>query len=352
MTEAHAVDVNKLDSGEFMKSIRTLFTAALFVCLGAGAFAQSLPFSFGLWGDTPYAKAGDGPKIPALIESINAGSIVFSLFDGDIKDGSSKCTDDVYANALAMFGMLKQPVVYIPGDNEWTDCHRINNGGYDNLERLAYLRTVMFPSSDSLGQTRLPLSRQGALGQKFVENIRFNHGGIVFVGLNIPGSNNNKILDEKDCTNKSARTPAQCAADNEEYLERDAANIGWMQQSFGIARDQRAAGIVIVFQADPGFDLPETEDLDESKAPEVSGYRNFMAKLVTETENFAGQVLVVHGDTHFFKVDKPLYSPTNLLPNLTRLQTFGSPAIHWVRVSVDVTTEHVFTIHPVIVKHR
>ena len=56
MTEAHAVDVNKLDSGEFMKSIRTLFTAALFVCLGAGAFAQSLPFSFGLWGDTPYAK--------------------------------------------------------------------------------------------------------------------------------------------------------------------------------------------------------------------------------------------------------------------------------------------------------
>lgn len=68
-----------------------------------------------------------------------------------------------------------------------------------------------------------------------------------------------------------------------------------------------------------------------------------------QTEQFKGQVLFVHGDTHFFKLDKPLYSPTKLLPNLTRLQTFGSPSLHWVKVTVDPKSSHVFQVQPVIV---
>jgi hypothetical protein len=75
-----------------------------------------------------------------------------------------------------------------------------------------------------------------------------------------------------------------------------------------------------------------------------------MAQVAKETENFPGQVLFVHGDTHFFKVDKPLYSPTHLLPNLTRLQTFGSPSLHWVKVTVDTNREALFDIQPVIVR--
>jgi hypothetical protein len=330
--------------------------AAILACalaaagLATPASAQGQAFSFGLWGDMPYAKANDAPKIPALIASINASDIAFSLYDGDIKDGSSKCTDNVFAEALDMFGAMVKPVHYIPGDNEWTDCHRLNNGGYDNLERLAYTRKVMFPGMESLGKTKMPVERQGKLGEKFVENMRFSHGGIVFVGLNVPGSNNNRVLDEKDCSGKSARTPAQCDADNAEYAERDAANIAWMKEAFALARANKAPGIVLVWQGDPGFDLPETEELDESASPKVNGYRAFMDQIVKETEAFPGQVMVVHGDTHFFKVDKPLYSPTKLLPNLTRVQTFGSPAIHWVRVTVDPASEQVFTIHPMIVK--
>lgn len=335
---------------DMVTRISRTFAVAVAVAFATGASAQT--FTFGLWGDMPYAKAGDAPKMKALIDSINASGIEFSIYDGDIKDGSSKCTDDVYTDALAMFGQVKKPVFYIPGDNEWTDCHRTNNGGYDNLERLAHLRKVMFPTAGSLGQAAMPAERQGAPGEKFVENVRFGHRGIMFVGLNIPGSNNNRILDDKDCTNKSARTRAQCDADNAEHLERDSANVAWLQQSFKAAKEQRAGGIVVVFQADPGFDLPETEELDESKDPGVSGYRNFMDRLTAETEQFPGQVLMVHGDTHFFKVDKPLYGPTRLLPNFTRLQTFGSPSIHWVRVTVDPGSEHVFTIHPVIVKQN
>ena len=307
-------------------------------------------FSFGLWGDMPYQKAGDAPKIPALIKSINRSDILFSIYDGDIKDGSSECTDDLYASALSMFGQLKRPVVYTPGDNEWTDCHRLNNGGYDALERLAYLRKTMFPTASSLGRHTMPLLHQGRPGEKFVENVSFSHGGIVFATLNMPGSNNNRILNELECTYKSVRTAAECDISNAEYLERDAANVSWMQQAFRSAKAKKARGLVLVFQADPGFDLPETEGLDESQAPRYSGYRNFLESVARETEQFTGQVLLVHGDTHFFKVDKPLYSPTRLLPNLTRLQTFGSPLIHWVRVTVEPKNPNVFAIQPVIVR--
>lgn len=309
-------------------------------------------FSFGLWGDMPYKKAGDETRLPAVLRSINQSDIAFSIYDGDIKDGSSKCTDDAYTDALAMFGKMVKPVVYVPGDNEWTDCHRLNNGGYDTLERLDHLRKVMFASSGSLGQSRIPLDHQGKPGGKFVENTRFRHGGVVFVGINMPGSNNNLVLSAKECTNKSARKTAQCDAANAEYIERDAANVEWMKASFEAARKADAKGLVLVVQGDPGFDLPETEDHDESTAVEFMGYRNFMNHLAQETSKFNGQVLFVHGDTHYFKLDKPLYSPTKMLPNFTRLQTFGSPSLHWVRVTVDPRAAHLFQVQPVIVKQN
>jgi hypothetical protein len=334
----------------------TLLALPLILCLGACASTSATSaaspdsFSFGLWGDMPYKKAGDDSKLPAVLQSINRADIAFSIYDGDIKDGSSKCTDDVYTDALKMFGAMVKPVVYIPGDNEWTDCHRSNNGGYDALQRLAHLRKVMYPTLNSLGQTTLALEHQGkAAGDKYIENVRFSRGPVVFVGLNVPGSNNNVILSAKECTNKSARKQEQCDASNAEYIERDAANVAWMTQSFQKAKDTQARGIVIVFQGDPGFDWPESEDSDESKLPEFSGYRNFMAQVEQQTAGFAGQVLLVHGDKHFFKIDKPLYSPTRLLPNFTRLQTFGSPSLHWVKVTVNPAAEQLFIIEPVIV---
>ncbi len=330
---------------------RIMLLLAVVMGLTCGAQAEeNQRFHFGLWGDMPYAKARDELKMPALLASINAGNIAFSLYDGDIKDGSSHCTDKVFADALTMFNSMTMPVIYIPGDNEWTDCHRLNNGGYDTQERLATLRKVMFATPGSLGKKRMPLQHQGKTGEKFVENTRFTYGNIVFVTLNIPGSNNNKVLDDRECTDRSARTPAVCATSNAEYLERDVANIAWLKEGFALAKSQKSPGLVVAFQADPGFDLPETE-IDERQHPSVSGYTQFLAQLVSETEQFKGQVLLVHGDTHYFKVDKPLYNPAKALPNLTRVQTFGSPSIHWVRVSVDPRTPNVFSIQPVMVKH-
>ena len=327
--------------------LKRLISAGALIAMAGAVQAQS--FSFGLWGDMPYAKAGDQTKMPAILRSINRAALDFSIFVGDIKDGSSACTDDVYTNALTMFNSMSKPLIYIPGDNEWTDCHRLNNGGFDSLERLAHIRQVMFPSPLSHGQKKMALQSQADKVGLYKENKRLIHKGVVFVTFNIPGSNNNKVLDDKDCTKKSARTLAQCEQSHAEYLARDAANMQWLSASFEAAKATKSRGIVLAFQGDPGFDLPETEDVDESKAPSVSGYQAFLQKVVEETALFDGQVLLVHGDTHFFKVDKPLYGPTRILPNLTRLQTFGSPNMHWVQVNVNPKRTGLFDVQAIMV---
>jgi len=74
-------------------------------------------FTFALWGDTPYS-AVESVKIGALVADINAAHVAFSVYDGDIKSGSSLCTDDVYAAAATRFDTFRAPMIYVPGDNE------------------------------------------------------------------------------------------------------------------------------------------------------------------------------------------------------------------------------------------
>lgn len=307
-------------------------------------------FTFGLWGDMPYAKNGDDPKMPALIASMNAAHLAFTAFDGDTKDGSSICSDDLIgAQAVARFNRLEAPTVYIPGDNEWTDCHRINNGGYNALERLDYIRRTLFSTEESFGRHKMMLAHQGVIGGPYSENTRWIYKGIVFVGLNVPGSNNNKVNDGACISSKSVRTQADCDDDNAEYVDRNAHNLVWLKESFQIAKQRGAAGVMVIIQADPGFDLPETETVNERNLPDYNGYTDFLNALATETQAFKGQVVLVHGDTHFFKIDKPLFSQSNMLKNFTRLETFGSPNVHWVKVTVDPSSADVFHFDPVIV---
>jgi hypothetical protein len=309
-------------------------------------------FTVALWGDTPYFKPGtpdlESPKIPALIADINDANVAFSVFDGDIKGGSSLCTDDVYATAAERFDTFRNPMVYVPGDNEWTDCHRVNNGGYNALERLSFVRQTMFSERESFGRRKLRLEHQGPPAGTYSENTRWTYGDVVFLGLNIPGSNNNKV--STDClSSKSVRTQADCDADNAEYQARDAANIAWLHESFAIAKAHGKRGLMVVIQADMGFDLPETETFNEHTLFGFDGYDAFLAAIMAETQAFDGQVVLVHGDTHFFKVDKPLVDQAHLIPNFTRLETFGSPNVHWVRVTVDPHSRNLFNFEPMIV---
>lgn len=326
---------------------------------GSGAAANGAPsepdggFVFGLWGDLPYARAGDDPKIPALIEDMKAAPLAFSVFDGDIKDGGSRCTDDRYTAAIDRFNQLEAPVVYVPGDNEWTDCHRTSNGGYDTRERLDHIRRVMFARPESFGARTMPLEQQGRPGEAYSENVRWARGDAVFITLNVPGSNNNKVNSEEDCTRGSARTPADCAAGNAEHQARDSANIDWLRRAFAEARSSGAKALMVLFQGNPGFDLPDTP-ANERGAAGFDGYTALLDAVVAETRAFPGQVALVHGDTHYFRLDKPLVNLRNLVPNLTRLETFGSPNVDWVKVTADPRSRNYFIFEPMVVaaNHR
>src|SRR3712207_4479824 len=92
-------------------------------------------YSFAVIGDIPYG-AEQVTSFPRVVEQINADPSV-SLVNhlGDIKSGSTECSDAYLSGIRRSFDRFADPLVYTPGDNEWTDCHRPNNGGYNPLER-------------------------------------------------------------------------------------------------------------------------------------------------------------------------------------------------------------------------
>jgi hypothetical protein len=93
-----------------------------------------------------------------------------SFHVGDIKNGSSRCDDAYYSMIRSDFDRFVNPLIYTPGDNAWTDCHRVNNGAYNPLERLAYDRSVFFERpGTTLGQNPTRVTSQAAAG--FPENV-------------------------------------------------------------------------------------------------------------------------------------------------------------------------------------
>ena len=120
------------------QTARAAVYAALLVTCGANAQPQ---FSFAAIGDVPYEPVTNGhqvypaPRYERLIAHINSDpSLEFTVHVGDIKAGNTLCEDAVYANNFAYFNSFQNPVIFTPGDNEWTDCHRANNGSFNPLE--------------------------------------------------------------------------------------------------------------------------------------------------------------------------------------------------------------------------
>jgi hypothetical protein len=292
--------------------------------------AHAGPIAFGLFGDTPYSH-WERENLPDLIAEMDRENLAFVVHDGDIKNGHSVCSDEVLKDMLGVFQKSATPLVYVLGDNEWTDCHRSNNGSYDPVERLSKLRTWFFPDDLALGRRPLKLERQGSdpAFAAYRENVRWETGGALFVGMNLPGSDNN--------FNGTKRNGGPVA----EFIERGAANKVWLAQSFALARSRKLPGILIVIQANPGF-----EDANAGKPS--PGYRDFLIQLREETQAFAGQVVLVHGDTHHHQIDQPMQDPATkeTVKNFTRMETIGSPFFGWVRGTVDAADPQVFRFSP------
>ena len=285
-------------------------------------------FDLALIGDFPYAD-DQQPKWLNVIADINRSGVSFVVHDGDFKSGSSLCSDETFQNRYEEFQTFRVPFIFVFGDNEWTDCHRANNGGYDPIERLDRLRQLFTVGDRSLGRRTLKLERQSndPAYAKFRENVRWSFGGVAFVGLNVPGSNNNL-----------GRTPAADA----EYVERNAANLAWLRSTFAKAAERDARAVMVVIQANPGFELPPEER---------TGFNDFLDLLQELTLAFGRPVALVHGDNHNFQINKPMFGATSgrRIENFTRVETFGSPDVHWLRVTVDPRRRDVFSFTQEIV---
>ncbi len=310
-------------------------------------------YAIGLWGDLPYSDLQATVGVPNLIADMNSQELAFTAHDGDLKSGSSVCTDSVYLQALSYFNSLRAPAVFTPGDNDWVDCDR--TPGYSSLAQLNKERKLFFSTPFTLGQHHLHQEVQatplclGVTGNvPCVENRRWSLGGVTYATLNIQGSCNN-LCDT--------------APDPAEYAARNAADIVWMRETFAEANARNSRAVMFISQADPGFDatdptrgpLRDPATLAETDG-QPDGFEEFLQALRDEVIAFAKPVAYVHGDSHYFRVDKPFLDSKGLrLENFTRVETFGDNQkngnndVHWLKVLVNKHSREVFAYQPQIV---
>jgi len=311
------------------------------------------PYAIGLWGDLPYSATQANIGVPNLIADMNSQKLVFTAHDGDLKSGSSECTDAVYTQGLTYLNSLNGAAIFTPGDNDWTDCDRTQ--GYNSLAQLDKERALFFSTPYSLGQKPMKQEVQQTplcLGVKgpvpCVENRRWTLHGVTYATLNIQGSCNN-LCD--------------VAPDPNEYAARNAADIQWLKDTFAEAAARNSAGVMLISQADPGFDQS-----DASRAPlrdpktlaetdgQPDGFQEFLLALRDQVVAFRKPVAYVHGDSHYFRIDKPFLDASGQrLENFTRVETFGDHQengnndVHWLKVNVDARTREVFSYQEQIV---
>ena len=341
-----------------LSQISICFLLSIFGGTTVEAGNQTLEFA--LIGDMPY-DAKQALEYKNLIKDLNDNKLAFVVhagdywFDGiawkDTSKGFPPCSDETFADRMKTTQTIKHPFVLTPGDNDWTDCHRAKPRAYDPLERLAKLRKMFFNADVSLGQRPMPLARQSKDSQyaKFSENVRWDYGGVQFVTLHMTGSNNNL-----------GRTPDM----DKEYEERNAANLAWMKAAFKEASQNGRKAIMIISQANPQFENTWFGKLQERyllaglgikppKERRSTGCNDFLKTLEELTRTFGKPVVYAHGDTHTFRVDKPLVrSPDGkrFIENFTRVETFGFPNTHWVRVTIDPNDPNVLRFRPEIVE--
>ena len=292
----------------------------MFVGISKTVKGQSAAAYFYAIGDMPY-QAGEVEKYENLIRYINTTSPLFTVHVGDTKSGHVDCSDTSYAVSRQYFNRFQQPLVYTPGDNEWTDCHKKDCGGYVAEERLSYLRKTIYLNPDqSFGKSPMLLNNQSNSKkfEKYVENAIWQQQDVLFCTVHVSGSSNNY----------------HSKAGKQEFIEREQANLFWLDKAFELAEEKGTKGVVLFFHANI-FDHDTHE-----------GYKNIIASLKTHTKEFAKPVLAIYGDSHTFEIAKPLHHD-GLLKNFTALQVFGTPDIYPVKIYIDAPSKDLFTIEPV-----
>ena len=360
--------------------------AAASLSPAASSHADGSSVVLAIIGDTPYGattpggpQAPDGTVFPRLAASINADpdvSLVMHL--GDIKSGSTPCTDAYFSLVKDWFNGtngkgpgLADPLVYTPGDNEWTDCHRANNGAYVPTSngavpqgRLEALRSVFSPTPGQTLGAGAPRTIQTQASMpgfaSFVENTSWSDAGVQFGVVHVVGSNNG-ALPWFTQAGQTPQTPAQVADQAAELTARRAAALAWIDAIFDDAVAGNRAAVVLGMQADTW---------DTSAAGFLTEFDQIVAKIAQRSIAYGKPVLLLQGDSHTYKVDHPLdgsagsaslaalhpYNPSGdpvaspPVPSLTRVVVPGSNGASpngldsWLKLTIDPSTPQVFGI--------
>lgn len=335
--------------------------------------AHAESFDFVALGDTAYNGAADESALAALIARINRAQPAFTLHVGDVW-GGERCLEEDHRRILRTFARFEHPLVYTPGDNEWTDCvdpavvdafERIEAGqpqtgdaqrwadfrqlgaraertGQWALASLARIRRLYFAEPRSLGQHPMALARQSEHATAYpemVENARWQQSGVLFATVHVVGS-----------MNGLSSTDAEAAA---AAVRRNQANVAWIQATFGEAERTGAQAVVLAMHAS-FFDreLPRGQSSGRSVRGGRSGPYGLIAQAIQDLAGAYGKpVLLIHGDDHEFTLDRPFLASGGEAQkpkgaNVLRLQVYGAPEIRAVRITVDPGTPWVFSFSP------
>ncbi len=278
------------------------------VVYSIGASAET--FSFIAVGDYP-RDATQVVKFREAYDEMRAVSDArFIVHVGDIKPGAGECVEDLYAARAEVFDIAPFPFAIVPGDNEFNDCA-------NPMEALSLFRKYFASGGWSLGSAKMRLERQSDLDSEhpYPEHIQWATGGVRFVGLNVVGSaNNRKATDE--------------------WKARTEAGVAWLKNGFAKAVSEDAIAVVVAMQANPFV---------QNREP----FAPILDTLEEEALRFKKSVALIHGDSHYFRFDKPFDDPDRFdIVNLWRIETFGSPNPHWVEVRVDSGKREVFWVVP------
>ena len=155
-----------------LKKCPVILGVALLTLTQAAANAQEAEFRFLATGDLPYSKGQDA-TYSRLLRQSESEDFKFLMHVGDFKAQSVPCSDDEFRKIRDIFQAYPKPVVYTPGDNEWTDCHGV---GSDPVERLEKLRELFFRTPKTLRLDQLKWFQKGVRPSPGVSiSSRFGH---------------------------------------------------------------------------------------------------------------------------------------------------------------------------------
>jgi Calcineurin-like phosphoesterase len=320
-----------------------------------------------VYGDAPYGTTptdtAEFQATPAFIDSINADPKVdLVLHVGDIHSGKQFCTQTYDQSVYDLWTQYKDPVVYTPGDNEWTDCHKAGEGGgtYNKVTHqidyvrdangnlvdyaagnpvanLDLIRSIFFahPGYSLGGRKKQVISQAQAFDPahpadaKYVENVMWEQSKVLFVTIDLPGGSNNDL-------DPWYGAPSASAAQLQESAERTGADLRWLDAAFAQAKADGVQAVLIGAQADMW-------DPANSVA-HLAAYEPFVQSIASHTTDLGKPVLLINGDSHEYLSDDPLSAsdPLNYLhpgydvPNFHRIVVHGSTfPLEWLKLTVD-----------------